>query len=247
MHTELQSTTFCRLCSINLWAMSWKLLLYHVLSVPVTAKFNAFAPEIVRLTKQYGSRGCQKLPGEPSNHIEQSFFLTRRQKAVSDQFWCCEGIPQFMLCTHISLRPTYFQKTPFTEQECRGQHGAPWDGESQHQLSAWLSLLEMTARLLLCPSHDTAISEAILRKSQHHSQAHVLCAHLQVAGRYEIAWLSSCLFFSAKWKWTQLLSCRPDLPWLCSFKSKHLQFSKSKYKYNESSFQYGNVSQNYSN
>lgn len=85
------------------------------------------------VTKHCGSRGCRKLPGTLSSRIEQSFFFKEEgKKAFSDQFWCCEGVTQFMLCTHHFSQTRVFEK-PHSQKSRDGNAevstGAPWDGE----------------------------------------------------------------------------------------------------------------------
>lgn len=176
MHTELQSTIFFRVCSINLWAISWKLLQYHLLSVLVTAKLGMHLHlRLCVLQNTVGAEVVRNCLGSPviiQNSLFSFFFFFKEggEKAVSNQFWCCEGVPQFMLCTHHFTQTHMFSKSPIHRNKGMEIRDLGMQGSAlvllgmqrrQQHFSPWLSLLEMTARLLLCPSHDTAISEAI--------------------------------------------------------------------------------------
>lgn len=112
------------------------------------------------------------------------------QKAVRGDTCPCEGTGWIN-----------FQKAPFTETqgwECRSQHrcSSGWREVGSSSLCDSACWKWQPGPCFVLPMTQQSQRQS-WRKSQHHSQAHVLCAHPQVAGRDEIAWLSSCLFFSS--------------------------------------------------
>jgi len=153
----------------------------------------------------------------------------KKEKLFPISFGAVKVLPNLCCAPVILLRSTCFRKAPFTETQgwnAEIDAGCSLDWREVGSSSVHESAsLEVMARLLPCPPRDTAIQQA--EKPASFISPHSFCPS-QAAGGDEIAQLSSCLFFAAKWKWAQWLSCRQALPWLCPFKSKYLQFSKSK-------------------